>query len=176
MPQNSKIIIIGNSGSGKSTLAKGLAAGLGLAHLDLDAVAWDLRAEEPTRAGLAESARQIEEFRAAHPRWVMEGCYADLAEMVLPQADLLIFINIPADECIENARTRPWEPHKYESKEAQDANLDFLISWIKDYDSRDDVLSQKAHLQLFEDYDGEKIMLENRTALNQLLNEMTISE
>ena len=35
-----KILIFGNSGSGKSTLAGKLCAGNGLAHLDLDTLAW----------------------------------------------------------------------------------------------------------------------------------------
>ena len=36
----SRIIVFGNSGSGKTTLAQALAQREGLAHLDLDTVAW----------------------------------------------------------------------------------------------------------------------------------------
>lgn len=36
----SNILIVGNSGSGKSTLATRLERELGIAHLDLDTLAW----------------------------------------------------------------------------------------------------------------------------------------
>jgi hypothetical protein len=36
-------------------------------------------------------------------------------------------MNLPVAACIENARKRPWEPHKYASKAEQDKNLDRLI-------------------------------------------------
>lgn len=37
----SNILIFGNSGSGKSTLAKSICGSQGLAHLDLDLLAWE---------------------------------------------------------------------------------------------------------------------------------------
>ena len=33
---------------------------------------------------------------------------------------------------IPSLAARPWEPHKYPSKEAQDANLALLIGWIRE--------------------------------------------
>lgn len=151
-----KIIIFGNSGSGKSTLAKYLCESEQLAHLDLDTVAW-LPEMPPQRKPLADSRVDIEAFVTTFAGWVIEGCYSELLEMVLPEATEIVFLNLPVDQCIENAKARPWEPHKYESKEAQDANLDMLISWIADYETRQDTFSQTAHQRLFDSYDGKKI-------------------
>jgi len=61
-------------------------------------------------------------------------------------------------DCIENSKNRPWEPHKYESQEAQDANLEMLIDWISQYPERKDNFSQEAHLKLFDQFDGDKEM------------------
>src|SRR4051812_7293266 len=108
-----RVVIVGNSGSGKSTLAGRLAKG-GRAHLDLDTLAW---LPGPVRRPLDESAREIDAFLAAHDRWVIEGCYADLLAQVLPRATLFVFLNPGIDPCIANARARPWEPHKYPSQE-----------------------------------------------------------
>ena len=36
-----RIVVFGNSGSGKTTLARVLTSQYGLAHLDLDSLAWD---------------------------------------------------------------------------------------------------------------------------------------
>lgn len=152
-----KVLLFGNSGSGKSTLALQLKNTENLAHLDLDTLAW-LDSSPPQRAPLEQSRSAIDDFIQANDAWVIEGCYADLLALASPAANEVIFLNIPIEQCIANARNRPWEPHKYPSKEAQDANLDMLIDWIKDYENRDDVFSQKAHLALFDDFEGTKRM------------------
>ena len=148
-----KILIFGNSGSGKSTLAKELCEADDLAHLDLDTLAWQA-SSPPERKPLAESNAQIQQFINSNDAWVVEGCYADLLEQALIYANEIIFMNLPISACIVNAKNRPWEPHKYQSKEAQDANLAMLIDWIRQYEQRDDTFSSKAHLTLYESFNG----------------------
>lgn len=150
-----KILIFGNSGSGKSTLAKKYNSTHGLAHLDLDNLAWS-DTIPTSRKPLAESALQIEKFLSEHQSWVIEGCYTDLLEVAAPYSLEIIYMDLPIELCIENARKRPWEPHKYESKEAQDANLEMLIEWIKQYSIREDNFSKIAHTDFFNSYQGKK--------------------
>lgn len=153
-----KILIFGNSGSGKSTLARRLSSAYALAHLDLDTLAWK-PTTPPEREDLAVSQQAISTFIASHRAWVIEGCYCDLLEMAQPFANEMIFMNLPVELCIENARRRPWEPHKYASKEAQDGNLNMLLGWIAQYTHRDDTFSLKAHTALYEHYTGNKRMV-----------------
>lgn len=153
-----RYLVVGNSGAGKSTLAKRLPG----AHLDLDTLAWD---PGPVRRATAASAREIDAFTAAHDRWVIEGCYADLLAHVAPRATTLVFVDPGVDACIANARARPWEPHKYASKAEQDANLEMLVGWIRDYATRDDAFSLAAHRALFEAFGGEKHHLTSRDAI-----------
>lgn len=153
-----RILIIGNSSSGKSTLARRLSDEQRLAHLDLDTLAW--RSDEPLqRKPLPESALEIRRFITTNPGWVIEGCYGDLAELTLDAANELVFLNLPVEVCIGNARKRPWEPHKYPTKEAQDANLETLINWIADYELRDDTMSKAFHMALYNRFAGRKTML-----------------
>ncbi|WP_395345304.1 shikimate kinase [Ningiella sp. W23] len=156
--QNKRILVFGNSGSGKSTLAKQLASKHALAHMDLDTIAW-LPGEPPTRQSIGDSHNAISEFTLAHDDWVIEGCYADLLSLLLDKANELIFMNLPVEQCIENAIRRPWEPHKYASKQAQDANLEMLCDWIAQYPNRDDVLSLNAHKRLYNEFEGKKHVL-----------------
>ena len=150
-----KILIFGNSGSGKSTLAKQLCDAKALSHLDLDTLAWT-NTVPPQRKELPESIVKIQCFTEANEAWVVEGCYADLLEQLLPCCDEIIFMNLPVESCIANARNRPWEPHKYDSKAAQDANLDMLIEWIKQYEHRADEFSYLAHRRIFDGFTGRK--------------------
>jgi hypothetical protein len=124
--------------------------------MDLDTVAWDTDAATPTRCALKQSQQHIAAFMEAHDAWVIEGCYADLLALALPSATELVFLNPGAESCISNARKRPWEPHKYASPEAQNANLDMLISWIAQYEQREDEFSLQAHQKLFATFHGKK--------------------
>ena len=151
----SRVLIFGNSGSGKSTLADALSRQHQLAHLDLDTLAWQT-GDPPERMPLAASQSQISSFLDDNAGWVVEGCYSDLIEFVLPAAEHLIYLDLPIEECIANARRRPWEPHKYATKADQDANLDMLIDWIAKYAQRSDVFSRAAHQDLFVRFPGSK--------------------
>jgi len=150
-----RVLIFGNSGSGKSTLAKQICLSENVAHLDLDTLAW-LPASPPQRMPLAASKIEIDRFVEANAGWVIEGCYSDLIGIAAPSSNEMIYLDLPVEACVANARKRPWEPHKYASKAEQDANLDMLVDWIRDYDNRSDTFSRKAHEQLFRNYTGEK--------------------
>lgn len=153
----SKFVIFGNSGSGKSTLAKELVLKHNLSHLDLDNIAWR-QISPPERMPISDSEKLINDFLTSNKRWVIEGCYSDLLELVIPMASDVVFLNLPINECINNAKRRPWEQHKYESKEKQDANLKMLVDWISMYDTREDTFSKVAHQKLFDSFQGKKLM------------------
>jgi adenylate kinase family enzyme len=150
-----RVAILGNSGSGKSTLARRLSEEHGLAFLELDAIVWEkgkiaiLREKGAIEADLAR-------FLAENKNWVVEGCYGELVEKALAAGPELIFLNPGEAACLENNRSRPWEPHKYATKEAQDAMLENLLGWVKGYYVRDDQWSLAAHRRIFDAYDGMK--------------------
>lgn len=150
-----RVAILGNSGSGKSTLAVALAVGARCAVLDLDTVAW----EPGDTAAPRDEALAREDVRAfcrSNDRWIVEGCYATLIDAALEFGPKLLFLNPGLETCIENCRSRPWEPHKYASKQEQDANLQFLLSWVADYYTRTGPLSLAAHRACFHSYTGQK--------------------
>ena len=151
-----RLVIFGNSGAGKSTLARRYAEQHELVHLDLDTLAW---LPGPKRAPIADSAAAIDAFVAANPAWVIEGCYADLLALVAPRCTRMLFLNPGVEVCIEHCRARPWEPHKYENKAAQDANLSMLIDWVRAYETRTDEFSLQAHRALFDGFTGNKLEL-----------------
>ncbi|MFT3808211.1 shikimate kinase [Arenimonas sp.] len=160
-----RIAILGNSGSGKSTLARWLAARAGAAMLDLDTVAW-----EPGRIAVprspAEAQADVRAFCAASANWVVEGCYAGLIAVAIEHGARLLFMNPGRTQCEANCRARPWEPHKYASREEQDQRLAFLLEWVAGYYTRDGEMSLAGHRACFEAYAGSKTEVTEQPALD----------
>jgi adenylate kinase family enzyme len=148
-----RILIFGNSGSGKSTMARRLAATMAIPHLDLDQLAWSRPA---VRRSLADSARLLDDFRARNGEWIAEGCYGNLIDLLVPYATELRFLNPGTEACVANCQRRPWEPEKYRSPEEQNSKLDFLLEWVRQYETRSDEYSLARHRSLFDAFSGSK--------------------
>src|SRR5262245_46197075 len=159
-----RILVIGNSGSGKSTYSKALALRHSFAHLDLDSIVWEpgkVAVERPRPRVLADLSAFIEQ----HPAWVIEGCYGELAQAVLPYCSKLVFLNPGLEACLKNNHTRAWEPHKYASAREQDAMLENLQTWVSGYYQRSDAWSYAAHRALFDAFVGCKIEHTSQVAI-----------
>ena len=150
-----RIVILGNSGSGKSTLAKKIEKNHSASCLDLDTVAWQ-KTTPPKRKNIETSKTEIESFIKNNKNWVVEGCYSSLIPFALEHCDTFIFLNPGFEVCVENCRKRPWEPHKYDSPEEQDSNIDMLIAWVQRYSYREDEFSLSQHRKLFNGFKGYK--------------------
>lgn len=148
-----KLILLGNAGAGKSTLARRLIAQTPTARLSLDEVAFQ---EGAQRRPLAHSIAAVQAFIAAHDSWIIEGCYADIIEGILPACEELIFLNPGVETCVAHCHARPWEPEKFASSQEQDQNLDNLIEWVKTYATRTDEYGLQRHRALYEAFTGKK--------------------
>lgn len=80
----------------------------------------------------------LSSFLKSHGRWVIEGCYRERVDAASSHCTELIFLNPRLQTCLEHNRRRTWEPHKYQSKEAQDALLENLQAWVAGYYERND--------------------------------------
>lgn len=150
-----RVAIVGNSGSGKSTLAARLSTAADTPVLDLDTVAW-VPGKIAVPRDPRDAATDVGTFCNSNEDWIVEGCYASLITAALSFRPQLIVLDPGVNQCTANCRSRPWEPHKYASKEEQDEHLAFLLGWATDYYSRDDDMSLLAHKRVYQDYDGPK--------------------
>jgi adenylate kinase family enzyme len=86
-----RVVVVGISGSGKTTVAKRLSEGLGLAHLEMDAVmhdgGWNATPDNEFR-------RRIDEFTQVD-QWVVDGNYTShgVADIVWPRADTVVWLD-----------------------------------------------------------------------------------
>ncbi|HEX7759275.1 MAG TPA: hypothetical protein VF459_07230, partial [Caulobacteraceae bacterium] len=87
-----RITILGGAGAGKSRLAREVGAALGLPVIHLDrlvyAPGWRRRDMACVRADLEQSLEAT--------GWVVDGIYRETSPLVLPRADLVIWLDQPA--------------------------------------------------------------------------------
>lgn len=152
-----RTLIIGNSGSGKSSAARALvkAHAGALAHLELDEIVWEPK-QIAVQRPFETTVLLLEAFLQSHSAWVIEGCYGELARRAAPFCTELLLLNPGRAKCLANNQSRPWEPHKYASIEAQQAMLPTLQAWVASYYEREDDWSYWAHRRLFDQFAGNK--------------------
>jgi adenylate kinase family enzyme len=148
-----KIILLGNAGAGKTTMARQLIGDRNIPRLSLDEIAWEQGVQ---RKPLEASLRELQQFIDTNDRWIIEGCYGDLVEAALPYCTELRFLNPGVAVCVEHCRQRPWEPEKFASAAEQQAMLEHLIQWAREYETRDDEYGLKHHRQIFDTFSGNK--------------------
>ena len=121
----------------------------------MDTVAW-----EPSKVALARTedaaVLDVNSFCNSNTSWVLEGCYANLIRAALSFTPILVFLDPGEEQCISNCRSRPWEPHKYTSKAAQDERLQFLLTWVRQYYVRGGEMSHSSHAATYAAYVGPK--------------------
>jgi adenylate kinase family enzyme len=153
-----RIAILGNSGSGKSTLARWVAETASVSSLDLDTLAWEPNQIAIPRDPVAACA-DVAAFCQSRVSWVVEGCYASLITAALPFGPRLVLLNPGEEQCLANCRARPWEPHKYASPAEQHERLDYLLTWVSEYYTRQGDMSLSGHKALLRGYPGPKVEL-----------------
>jgi adenylate kinase family enzyme len=86
-----RVSVVGNSGSGKTTLAAELGRRLAAPHLELDSVfhqpGWEPLPVEDFRARVAEFV--------AGERWVVDGNYSAVQDLVWQRADTVVWLDPP---------------------------------------------------------------------------------
>ncbi|GAB4443244.1 MAG: hypothetical protein OHK0035_36380 [Cyanobacteria bacterium J069] len=86
-----RIAIVGTSGSGKTTLAQQVGRRLGMAHIELDALHWEAdwvaAPPEVFRARVATALKG--------DRWVTDGNYSRVRDLVWQRADTVVWLDYP---------------------------------------------------------------------------------
>lgn len=100
-----RIVIIGNSATGKTTLARELAARLGYAHIERDALQWEAgwqkASDESFRTKVADAVQG--------ERWVADGNFSRVRDVVWGQADMLIWLDYPLWFILWRLTRRSWQ-------------------------------------------------------------------
>ena len=99
-----RLLIIGPVASGKSYLAERVAKKLGLAIYAMDRFFWYPGGFNKMRSPEAQKVRA--EKAIAEDAWIIEGCFAYMADWAMPRATDMIWLDLPLDEVIGNFAER----------------------------------------------------------------------
>jgi adenylate kinase family enzyme len=86
-----RIVIQGASGSGKTTLARELARSLDVPYLELDSI---YHQEHWTPLDVEAFRERVSAF-ADQPRWVSDGNYRAVRDVLWRRANVIVFIDLP---------------------------------------------------------------------------------
>ncbi|MCZ2260998.1 toxin [Isoptericola sp. QY 916] len=86
-----RVSVVGAAGSGKSTVGRRLAAGLGVRHVELDALFWGPDWTPRPRDDFEADARA----EIAADSWVIDGNYSHLQAEVWARADAVVWLDPP---------------------------------------------------------------------------------
>ena len=164
-----RIVTIGNSGSGKSYLAESLSKIYSIPVVHLDRLFWlpggfnEPRHKEEVR-------REIEE-RRQQDSWIVEGVFGELAELFLPCAQLLVYLDMDWSVCRAGLVARGSESSQQLETLKAEENFQKLLLWAEQYWRRSDLRSHSGHLRLFSDFTGEKFKFTCRSEVHDFLNQ-----
>ncbi len=84
-----RIVVVGTSGCGKTTFAAELARELGYTQIELDSLfwgpGWTLKPKD--------EFRRLTEIAASEARWVADGDYGSVRDILWPRATTIIWLN-----------------------------------------------------------------------------------
>jgi adenylate kinase family enzyme len=166
-PLAERTVIIGNSGSGKSTLAEAVASLVHIPVIDLDLLHWEENGYGVKRN--EDVARKMALDVSNQPRWVIEGAFGWLAEVALPKATALIWLDFPWSLCRAGLLARGLR------RGATSRDAAELMKWAEAYWSRQTSSSFAGHSKMFSDFSDTKLRLESREQVVELLGSLRAS-
>jgi adenylate kinase family enzyme len=164
---SSRIVIIGNSGSGKSYLAESLSTIYSVPVVHLDKLFWMPGGFNEKRP--KDETRNTVELKRKEDSWIVEGVFGELAELFLPQAQSLIFLDMDWPICRTGLLARGSESSKQLEAVKAEINFEKLLLWAEQYWARTNSCSHSGHLQLFSNFVGRKFKFTRRAEVADFL-------
>jgi adenylate kinase family enzyme len=121
-----RVAVVGNSGSGKTTLGRAIAAALGAPFTELDSIyhqpGWRPLPDDEFRARVG--------ALAAADRWVIDGNYSGVRDLIWARADTVVWFDLPRRTVIRQVLVRT-VTRGVTRKELWNGNREPLLSLLR---------------------------------------------
>ena len=97
-----RVVVVGTSGSGKTTISSRLAALLNVRHVELDSLHWERGWVEAD----PETLRRRVGAALSEDRWVVDGNYSAVRDLIWPKADTIIWLDYGLTRVVWQITTR----------------------------------------------------------------------
>lgn len=84
--------VVGSSGSGKSTVAERLGEIFGCPWLELDSICHQANGQMLEQGAFR---KRLGEFANHEPRWIIDGNYSQVSDLIWNRADTLVWLDLP---------------------------------------------------------------------------------
>ena len=160
-----KVIVIGCPGSGKSTFSRALSqiTGLPLTHLDM--LYWKADKTTVERSVFIERLAEVLQKDA----WIIDGNYCSTMELRMQACDTVIFLDYPADICLQGVKDRQGKPRPDMPWVETEEDTEFL-EYIQNFQAE----SRPQVLELLQKY-SHKISDKSCTVYKELIIEYIFS-
>ncbi|MBP9719417.1 MAG: hypothetical protein KBD46_03025 [Candidatus Levybacteria bacterium] len=173
-----KIYIVGGQGSGKTTFAVLLSAKLGIRHIDLDILRQP--GDKKTKRTISERIPYVQEL-AGKKEWIAEGIYITWVTDLLEQADVLIYLDIPAYVTIPRVIVRYFKrkirgKDKYgflnEMSLVKDIFKYHTGIFVKENSNEDRDITKKKTIQTLQKYVSKTVIIKNTKQSKEYLEKI----
>ena len=117
-----------------------------------------------------EMIREVEQKRKENS-WIVEGVFGELAELFLPRAQTLIYLDMDWATCQSGLKSRGSESSRQKNPVEAEENFIKLLLWAEQYWTRTDLCSHAGHLRLFSDFTGVKLKFSSRPKVDEFLKQ-----
>ncbi|OUM60426.1 hypothetical protein PIROE2DRAFT_63151 [Piromyces sp. E2] len=159
--------------SGKSTLAKALGEiyHIPVLYLDKETFSgdWVLRSDE-------EINKRVQKFMNTNESWIIDGNYTRICPERFINSDMTLFLNLNRFICLFSAVCRYFK-HRFIPRESSNCpdKLSGEFLWWLVYKGRTST-RKRAHLTNLNKTQGQKIILNSRSEVNNFLNNIKIQQ
>lgn len=166
-----RILIIGNFGAGKSWLAQQISNVFALPMISMDRVLESVPGEAPKDRRIFAAALQLHIQPAS---WILEGAYADGATLAILHADLLLWLDLPTEDCLRNIA------HRQAKQKIQGGGLS-AVDWTiledatKNFDKSNSLSSRSAMQSIFDLCPAQKLRFESALEASEWVHSLTHS-
>ena len=103
--------------------------------------------------------------------WIAEGVFGELAELFLPRAQTLIYLDLDWTACHASLMTRGSESSRQLAPVKAEENFRNLMLWAGQYWTRTDLRSHTGHLRLFDHFSGLKFRFTTRAEVDEFIEQ-----